>query len=207
MSSATPILIGFLNVGRTPKDNLTLPPDGVDDPAILIQVRGIVRRLQDAGCAARWMIVSAGEVVGLCSYLLPPENGRAAIGYGVAEKRRRLGHATRAVAAMILAAETDPQVQILTAETSINNGASSRVLEKNGFSRIGTRIDPGTGSLSYGLGPSGRARLCFFRDAFAPTRQRRFRKREHLLLSGVQIQKVGSLKEEPIVVHPSAPSA
>jgi RimJ/RimL family protein N-acetyltransferase len=124
-----------------------LPPDGIDDPATLIQVRGIVRRLQDANCAARWMIVSDGEVVGLCSYLLPPDNGRAGIGYGVAEKRRRLGHATRAVAAMILAAETDPHVQILTAETSINNGASSRVLEKNGFSRVGTRIDPVDGEL------------------------------------------------------------
>lgn len=69
--------------------------------------------------AARWTIASDGEVVGLCSYLLPPENDKATIGYGVAEKRRRLGHATRAVAAMIQAAEADPNVQILTAETSI----------------------------------------------------------------------------------------
>lgn len=91
--------------------------------------------------AARWTIASDGEVVGLCSYLLPPENDKATIGYGVAEKRRRLRHATRAVAAMIQAAEADPNVQILTAETSINNGTSSRVLEKNGFDRVGIRID------------------------------------------------------------------
>jgi RimJ/RimL family protein N-acetyltransferase len=130
-----------------PGGRLTLPPEGIDDPATLMHVRGIVRRLQDANCAARWMIVSDGEVVGLCSYLRPPENGTATIGYGVAEKRRRLGHATRAVAAVIRAAEADPQVQILTAETSVNNPASSRVLEKNGFCRAGTRVDPEDGDL------------------------------------------------------------
>ncbi|MGA8534115.1 MAG: GNAT family N-acetyltransferase [Candidatus Tumulicola sp.] len=130
-----------------PGRQLTLPPEGIDDPATLIQIRKMVRRLEEANCAGRWMIVSRGEVVGLCSYKVPPKDGRAEIGYGVAEKRRRLGHATRAVAAVIRVAETDPQVRILTAETSINNAASLRVLEKNGFCRVGTRFDPEDGEL------------------------------------------------------------
>lgn len=130
-----------------PGGELTLPPGGLDDPAILILIRKMVRRLEEADCAGRWMIVSGGEVVGLCSYKMPPKDGRAEIGYGVAETRRRLGHATRAVAAVIRATESDPQVQILTAETSINNPASSRVLEKNGFSQVGTRFDPEDGDL------------------------------------------------------------
>jgi RimJ/RimL family protein N-acetyltransferase len=130
-----------------PGRHLTMPPDGIDDPATLILIRKMVRRLEEANCKGRWMIVSRGEVVGLCSYKGPPKDGKAEIGYGVAERSRRLGHATRAVAAVIHAAETDPQVRVLTAETSINNAASSRVLEKNGFCRAGTRFDPEDGEV------------------------------------------------------------
>jgi RimJ/RimL family protein N-acetyltransferase len=126
---------------------LTLPAGGVDDPTILKHVREIVRRLHAAGSRAAWMIASEGEVVGLCSYRRAPKDGLVEIGYGIAEKRRRLGHATRAVAALLREARTDPQVKIVTAETSVENPASARVLEKNGFDRVGTRTDPDDGEL------------------------------------------------------------
>lgn len=78
------------------------------------------------------MMVCDGEIVGLCIYRRPPKNGRVEIGYGIAASRRGLGHARRAVAALIEAAARD-HVSILTAETSVSNPASARVLEQNGF--------------------------------------------------------------------------
>jgi RimJ/RimL family protein N-acetyltransferase len=126
---------------------LSLPPGGIDEPAILHLVRRVVRRLEAAHCAARWMVVAGGEVVGLCSYKSAPEDGIAEIGYGIASTRRAMGHATGAVAAMIRVAEADPLVHILTAETSPVNPASARVLEKNGFDHVGTRVDPEDGEL------------------------------------------------------------
>jgi RimJ/RimL family protein N-acetyltransferase len=126
---------------------LTLPAGGVDDPVILKGIREMVLRLQAAGSRAAWMIVSNGEVVGLCSHKRAPRDGLVEIGYGIAEKRRGLGHATRAVAALLRAARTDPQVKIVTAQTSIHNPASTRVLEKNGFDQVGARTDPDDGEL------------------------------------------------------------
>ena len=120
---------------------LTLPPGGVDDPSILQHVRAIVRGLHEANCRGCWMVVSGGEVVGLCSYKRPPENGQVEIGYGMAASRWGLGHATRAVALMVKVAEADPDVHVIGAETVVHNTASARVLEKNGFEKIGTRMD------------------------------------------------------------------
>jgi hypothetical protein len=48
---------------------------------------------------------------------------------------------------VIRAAQADPRMQILTAETSTNDAASSRVLEKTGFCRTGSRVDPEDGEL------------------------------------------------------------
>jgi RimJ/RimL family protein N-acetyltransferase len=129
--------------GRDPR--LTLPVGGVDDPATLAHVRGIARGLREGGCRATWMIVSDGEVVGLCGYKEPPKGGLVEIGYGIAESRRRRGHATRAVAALLREAERDVGVRLVTAETNLTNIASARVLEKNGFEQTGRRIDPDDG--------------------------------------------------------------
>lgn len=105
------------------------------------------RRLDEAGCRAHWMILAGREVVGLCSYKQVPKNGIAEIGYGIAPSKRGLGHATRAVAEILRAAELDPDVRVVTAETSIGNVASARVLEKNGFEQTGSRFDAEDGQL------------------------------------------------------------
>lgn len=72
------------------RDGLRLPPGGVDDPAILEIVRSITRRLHQANCRGSWMIVSGGEVVGLCSFRRPPAERCVEIGYGVCANRRLL---------------------------------------------------------------------------------------------------------------------
>jgi RimJ/RimL family protein N-acetyltransferase len=126
--------------------HLHAPPGGVDAPAVLGVIRGIVQRLHTAGCRAAWIIVSGREAVGLCSFVRPPERGCAEIGYGIAESRRGRGHASRAVAAMCAAAHAQGLVA-LTAANAMSNHASARVLEKNGFVRTGSRVDAEDGEV------------------------------------------------------------
>jgi RimJ/RimL family protein N-acetyltransferase len=127
---------------------LRLPPGGVDDAAVLELLRGVNIRLKAAGCRSSWLIVSGGEVVGLCCFKHPPDGeGCVEFGYGIAESRRRQGSGTAAVAAMVERVKRDSVVHCLVAETTANNIASHRILERNGFSRTGTRIDPEDGVL------------------------------------------------------------
>jgi RimJ/RimL family protein N-acetyltransferase len=48
---------------------------------------------------------------------------------------------------MIEIARADPAIDTLTAQTVVNNVASRRVLEKNGFEGTGKRVDPQDGQL------------------------------------------------------------
>lgn len=123
------------------QNSLRLPEGGVDDPVVLGIVRAITMRLHDAGSRASWLVVCKGEVVGLCSYRRPPADRCVEIGYGIAPSKRGNGYATSAVATMVDSAVLDPSVDTLTAETAAQNLASQIVLERNGFTRTGTRID------------------------------------------------------------------
>ena len=87
-------------------------------------------------------MVTDGEAVGLCSYKAPPDaQGVVEIGYGVANERRRRGHATDAVARLVEAARGDERVRALTSETALANVPSQRVLEANGFVQTGRGMD------------------------------------------------------------------
>lgn len=124
-------------------DGLLLPPGGVEEPWVFKWLRGALMKLGGQGS---WLMTADGEVVGLCSYKLPPNaEGRVEIGYGVAPERRRLGHASRAVALLIEAARTDTRVGVLTAETALSNLPSQRVLMANGFEDVGRGMDDDEG--------------------------------------------------------------
>lgn len=145
------------------REGLRLPPGGVDEPAVLAHVREITKRVHAEGCAGSWMIVSDDEVVGLCGYHDAPRNGETEIGYSVAASRRRRGHATRALEAMVGEALAEGLV-LLRAETSSANHASNRVLEKNGFVQCGTRVDATDGEVvkwEKVLAPDGRVTRAF----------------------------------------------
>jgi RimJ/RimL family protein N-acetyltransferase len=134
-------------LGQGPgRAGLTLPPDGVDTPENLGVVRAIRSRLALAGVQGSWMMVADGEVVGLCGYLRPPGDTEAEIGYGVAPRRRRLGHASRAVAAMASAARS-AGLTALTARTAPANAPSQKALLANGFVEIGRAVDPEDGEV------------------------------------------------------------
>jgi RimJ/RimL family protein N-acetyltransferase len=94
-----------------------------------------------------WMIVEDGEIVGLCSIVRVPQDGNIHIGYGVAPSRQGLGSTTRAIAQLLEWAWNDPRVALISAETGLENIASQRVLQRNGFIRTGERIDAEDGPL------------------------------------------------------------
>jgi RimJ/RimL family protein N-acetyltransferase len=126
---------------------LVVPRGGVDHPAVLDHVRTIAGRVRGAAFrGGHWLVVAGGEVVGLIGYKhLPRANGEVEIGYGIAPGRRRRGHATRAVAELLRIAREDPAVRAVIADTALDNTASQRALEKNGFERAGTLTDPADG--------------------------------------------------------------
>jgi len=124
-------------------DELRLPPGGVDERWVLKWLR---RTLPSLGGRGGWLMGADGEVVGLCGYKVPPgADGDVEIGYSVAPARRRLGHATRAVALLTDAARLDDRVRALTAETALANLPSQRVLETNGFADVGRGMDDDEG--------------------------------------------------------------
>jgi len=83
--------------------------------------------------------------VGQCGFKGPPENGAVEIAYGVDPERQGKGYATEAAAALTNFAFTDDRVSVVRAHTLPEQNASTRVLTKCGFRRIGEVIDPEDG--------------------------------------------------------------
>lgn len=108
---------------------------------------GVAARVWAVSSPASWLIVENNEVVGLCSITRPPEQGVLDIGYGVASSRQGRGSAGRAIGEIVAWAKGSADVTAITADTSTTNLASQRVLERNGFVRMGERIDKEDGPL------------------------------------------------------------
>jgi len=104
--------------------------------------RSGLRRLAElraAGATERFLIVCDGDVVGVLSVsnIIRGPLQSATIGYFVAQGRNGRGIATRAVARVAEWAFEDAGLHRLEAGTLPDNIASQRVLERNGFTRIG----------------------------------------------------------------------
>jgi RimJ/RimL family protein N-acetyltransferase len=132
--------------GRAPR-GLMLADSPIAPPEILQMLAGLAERIRATFAPASWLIVEDGEVVGLCSITRPPKGGSIDIGYGIAPDRQRRGSATRAIGAIVAWARATPHVTAITAETALDNAASQRVLECNGFERVGERLDAEDGQL------------------------------------------------------------
>ncbi|MFI4976118.1 MAG: GNAT family N-acetyltransferase [Caulobacterales bacterium] len=130
---------------RAAPDGLTLAPGGVDQPWVYRWLRQVLARLDGPGC---WLMVDDGEVVGTCCFKGPPEpDGTASLGYAVALERGGRGYATRAVGEAIDAASLDERIRRIVATTAVDNTASHRVLERNGFEQFGRGYDPDDGEV------------------------------------------------------------
>lgn len=86
------------------------------------------------------------EVVGSAGFKGPPDaDGVVEIAYGVAPSREGRGYATEAAGALLRFAADDDRVRLVRAHTLPEANASTRVLTKCGFVRIGEVIDPEDG--------------------------------------------------------------
>jgi len=73
----------------------------------------------------------------LCFVGQPNCDGEVEIGYGTYDDFSGKGFMTEAVSGMIKWAKNQPDVKAIVADTEKTNTASFRVLEKNGFVKIG----------------------------------------------------------------------
>ncbi len=84
-------------------------------------------------CAYLFIDSETKIVVGNGGFKGAPKNNTLEIGYEVYHKFYKKGFATEVVAGLLILAESK-KIKTIIAETEIENKASMRVLEKNGFS-------------------------------------------------------------------------
>ena len=82
------------------------------------------------------------SLVAAAGYFGPPSGGTAEIGYSVIPSARRQGYATEIVAALVRHAFAVPSVHQVIAHTSDANPASTQVLLRCGFERVGSGLEP-----------------------------------------------------------------
>jgi RimJ/RimL family protein N-acetyltransferase len=100
-------------------------------------------------CGPRLFLeVESGVIAGSASYRHMPRGGDVEFVFGVAPACEGRGLASEGAALIIAEAFGRDEVTALTAETATANRASERVLEKNGFQRIGSRVDPEDGPVT-----------------------------------------------------------
>ncbi|MES2054589.1 MAG: GNAT family protein [Pseudomonadota bacterium] len=136
-------------LGETPirPHALTQCEGGIGPVEVTALMRDVTRRVvATTDRPVAWMIADGDEVVGMASFTRQAADGRYEIGYGIAPTREGRGVMTRAIAALLPLLRADGHSG-LTAETSVDNPGSQRVLDKNGFVRTGTRDDPEDGAL------------------------------------------------------------
>jgi RimJ/RimL family protein N-acetyltransferase len=139
---------GWLLAPTPRADGLRLCPDGFAPIAVVAMLRDITARLAETDPRPlAWLIVEGDEVVGMASFTRRGADGRYEIGYGIAPHHRRRGIMARALAALLPMLQADGH-RGLTAANGVDNRGSQRVLEKNGFVPVGTRVDPEDGPLN-----------------------------------------------------------
>lgn len=88
----------------------------------------------------------SNAVVGTCGFTAPPSaDGFVEIAYGVAPEHQGKGYATEAAQALTAYAFSSGKVRVVRAHTLPEPNASTHVLTKCGFRRIGEVIDPEDG--------------------------------------------------------------
>ena len=85
-------------------------------------------------------------VIGSCAYKgSPDQEGVVEIAYGVDPEYQGRGYATEAARALAYFAFRSGRVRLVRVHTRAENNASTRVLAKCGFERIGEVVDPEDG--------------------------------------------------------------
>jgi RimJ/RimL family protein N-acetyltransferase len=121
--------------GRTEQDSL--PPAFVAMRSIELAAAG-----QPTPWSTTFLIVNNTDfrIVGGCGFKTAPHEGRVEVGYGVSPKARGMGAATEALL-LLVQKGFDTGAREVLAEVASTNTASTRVVQKAGFSVIGARVD------------------------------------------------------------------
>lgn len=111
-----------------------------------------LERLRSAVGADFWMhgfaVVHARDnlLIGMAGFKGPPDDaGMVEIAYGIAPGYQGQGLATAAARLLMDFASADPRVRLLRAHTFSETNASTGVLTKCGFAKVGEVIDPEDG--------------------------------------------------------------
>jgi RimJ/RimL family protein N-acetyltransferase len=127
--------------------DLSLPEPNIAPAGVLAMLRGLAARLAAADDRpVAWLVSESGLVVAMISFTEREADGRYEIGYGVAPAHQGRGVMTRALASLLPLLAAQGHLG-LTVGTGVDNLASQRVLERNGFVKTGTRDDPEDGAL------------------------------------------------------------
>jgi ribosomal-protein-alanine N-acetyltransferase len=108
-----------------------------------------ITQLQNATAPDPWKIGFAilhkidNAVIGMCGVTGPPDSdGVVEIGYSIAPSYEGKGYATEAANGLINFAGNDSRVKTIRAHTLAETTASTRVLEKCGFTKVSETVDP-----------------------------------------------------------------
>ena len=88
---------------------------------------------------------ATGETVGMCGFKGPPTDGMVEIAYAIEPEYQGQGFATQAAAVLFAYASGQAEVCIVRAHTLPERNASTRVLTKCGFEKVGEVVDPEDG--------------------------------------------------------------
>jgi RimJ/RimL family protein N-acetyltransferase len=128
-------------------DGLTMAEGGLAPDEVLAMLRGITAGIAaDEDRPVAWLASERDVVVAMVSFTRRGPDGRYEIGYGTAPAFDGQGVMSRTLAALLPVVQAQGHAG-LTAETSVTNPGSQRVLEKNGFAPVGTREDAEDGAL------------------------------------------------------------
>lgn len=88
-----------------------------------------------------------GQVVGMCGYKSPPQNGRVDIAYGTTPGNEGRGIATQMARQLVQMARATEEGITVVAQTLPEEGASTAILRKLGFVLTGTVHHPEDGDV------------------------------------------------------------
>lgn len=131
------------------RHGVTVLPGYTEFPEALQNAHDMLR---DGAVDSDWwthvFIDESNRLVGLGGYAGAPNGaGVIEIGYGVAPEVRGQGHATNSVKLLVSKAFSNPEVREIIAHTLAVEDPSTRVLEKNGFTRVEELEDPREGAI------------------------------------------------------------
>ena len=132
------------------KETLSQNGEFISNPLCLESIYITIDFYKKVGFIQPWIGYYArqnGVLVGVAGFKGQPINGIVEIAYGTFEKYRKQGIGTSICKQLVdLSLETDPSIKI-TARTLPEKNFSTRILEKNNFTLLGSVNDPEDGEV------------------------------------------------------------